>query len=99
MQFTQMLPPRRGIVGHGWEIAAHSRCLSIVIPIAPQLAVDRRVVPAEPFRDLRDGRLGLTQPKYQTPFIQGEVAVRRSHGKFLPKANVLKNLRSRVWTA
>jgi hypothetical protein len=78
---------RRGIVGDRREIATHPQLLSIVKPITLQLAVNRRTVTAEPFCDLQDGRLGFTKPKNKSPIVKGEVAIPRSHGKFLPNSN------------
>ena len=60
------------------EVAAQPR--PVVVPVAPDLAMDGRAVPAEPLGDPRHGHLRLAQLEIQLPLIQSELVVACSQG-------------------
>jgi len=70
--------PIRSRLGRLGEVATQPG--AVVVPVAPDLAVDGRAMPAEPLGDPRHGHLRFAQLENQLPLVQGEVVVARSQG-------------------
>jgi hypothetical protein len=69
----------------------------VVMPVAPDLAVNGRAIAAEPLGDPRHGHLRFAQLENQLPLIQGEMVVALAHSRIRPRDNPLKSLAGCTW--
>lgn len=94
-ELPQALPPVLGdVVGNCREVAAIFGKLAIMKRIAPDLAIDRRAVPAELARHLIDRHLAFD--KLVQAIGEGQLQIASGHSKIF-KGKPLFFLACRTW--